>query len=41
MLLFGTLLLLPLVLVYTGWAYRTMSGKLNAEYIRKNDHDLY
>ena len=39
--LFVTLLLLPLVLIYTGWAYRTMSGKLNAEYIRKNDHDLY
>ena len=38
--LFVTLLLLPLVLIYTGWAYRTMSGKLNAEYIRKNDHDL-
>ena len=39
--LFVTLLLLPLVLIYTGWAYRTMSGKLNAEYIRKNNHDLY
>ena len=38
---FVTLLLLPLVLIYTGWAYRTMSGKLNAEYIRKNNHDLY
>ncbi len=38
---FVTLLLLPLVLIYTGWAYRTMAGKLNAEYIRKNDHDLY
>ena len=38
---FVTLLFLPIVLIYTGWAYRTMSGKLNAEYIRKNDHDLY
>lgn len=39
--LFVTLIFLPIVLVYTGWAYRTMSGKLNAEYIRKNDHQLY
>ena len=39
--LFVTLIFLPLVLIYTGWAYRTMSGKLNAEYIRKNDHQLY
>ena len=38
---FVTLILLPLVLVYTSWAYKTMSGKLNAEYIRKNDHHLY
>ena len=39
--LFVTLIFLPIVLIYTGWAYRTMSGKLNAEYIRKNDHQLY
>ena len=38
---FVTLIFLPIVLIYTGWAYRTMSGKLNAEYIRKNDHHLY
>ncbi len=39
--LFVTLIFLPIVLIYTGWAYRTMSGKLNAEYIRKNDNQLY
>ena len=38
---FVTLIFLPIVLIYTGWAYKTMSGKLNAEYIRKNDHQLY
>ncbi len=38
---FVTLIFLPIVIFYTGWAYRTMSGKLNAEYIRKNDHQLY
>ncbi len=36
-----TIIFLPLVLFYTSWAYRTMSGKLNAEYIRRNNHDLY
>lgn len=36
-----TILFLPLVLFYTGWAYKTMSGKLNAEFIAKNDHHLY
>ncbi|MDO4936734.1 MAG: cytochrome d ubiquinol oxidase subunit II [Sutterellaceae bacterium] len=36
-----TLIFLPIVLVYTGWAYKVMSGKLNAEYIKKNDHHLY
>lgn len=36
-----TLIFLPIVLFYTGWAYKVMSGKLNAEYISKNDHHLY
>lgn len=36
-----TLIFLPIVLTYTGWAYKVMSGKLNAEHIRKNDHMLY
>ena len=39
--LFFILMVLAILVIYTGWAYRTMSGKLNAEYIRKNDHDLY
>lgn len=36
-----TLILLPLVLLYTGWAYCTMAGKLNDAYIEKHDHHLY
>ena len=36
-----TLIFLPIILFYTGWAYKTMSGKLNADYIAKNDHHLY
>lgn len=39
--LFVTLIFLPIVLVYTTWAYRVMGGKLNAEYIQKNTHHLY
>ena len=39
--LFVTLIFLPIVLLYTGWAYKVMSGKLNAEYIEKNTHSLY
>ena len=38
---FVTLIFLPIVLLYTTWAYRVMSGKLNAEYIEKNTHHLY
>ena len=38
---FVTLIFLPLVLMYTGWAYKVMSGKLNSEYIEKNSHSLY
>lgn len=38
---FVTLIFLPLVVFYTGWAYKVMSGKLNSEYIQKNTHSLY
>ena len=38
---FVTLIFLPLVLIYTGWAYKVMSGKLTGEYIEKNSHHLY
>lgn len=36
-----TVVLLPVVLAYTGWAYRVMSGKINARFIEANDHALY
>ncbi len=36
-----TLIFLPLVVIYTGWAYKVMSGKLNEHYIEKNSHTLY
>lgn len=36
-----TLIFLPIVLIYTGWAYKVMSGKLTASYIKENDKSLY
>lgn len=39
--LFVTLIFLPCVLLYTGWAYKVMSGKLTSEHIKKNSHSLY
>ncbi len=39
--LFATLFFLPIVLGYTTWAYRTMSGKITADFIERNDHQLY
>lgn len=38
---FVTLIFLPIVLFYTSWAYKVMSGKLTNEYIEKNTHSLY
>jgi cytochrome d ubiquinol oxidase subunit II len=36
-----TLIFIPLIVVYTGWAYRVMRGKVTAAYIRENDHAAY
>ncbi len=36
-----TLIFLPLVLIYTSWAYRVMSGKVTPRYIKENDKTLY
>ena len=35
------LIFTPIVLVYTGWAYRVMRGKVTDDYIRANDKVLY
>ncbi len=39
--LFVTIIFLPLVLLYTSWAYKVMSGKLSTKYIEDNSHSLY
>ena len=35
------LIMTPIVLVYTSWAYRVMRGKLTVEYIKANDRSVY
>ena len=39
--LYATVILMPLVIVYTRWAYKVMSGKVTAAYIRENEHAAY
>ena len=36
-----TLVFLPIVLLYTGWAYKVMSGKLTDAFIQKDSKNLY
>ncbi len=35
------LIFVPIILVYTRWAYSVMRGKVTADYIRENNHTLY
>jgi cytochrome d ubiquinol oxidase subunit II len=37
----ATVIFMPLILLYTGWAYRVMRGKVTTAYIRENDHAAY
>jgi cytochrome d ubiquinol oxidase subunit II len=37
----ATLIFIPLIMVYTGWAYSVMRGKVTAAYIQENDHAAY
>ncbi len=37
----ATLIFMPLIIFYTGWAYRVMRGKITMEQIRANDHSAY
>jgi cytochrome d ubiquinol oxidase subunit II len=39
--LYATLIFMPIIIVYTSWAYRVMRGKVTAAYIRENDHAAY
>ncbi len=37
----ATLILMPLIVLYTSWAYSVMRGKVTAAYIRENEHGAY
>jgi len=39
--LWATLIFMPLIIVYTSWAYKVMAGKVTAAYIRENEHAAY
>lgn len=39
--LYAVVIFVPLIVVYTSWAYSVMRGKVTAAYIRENDHTLY
>ncbi len=37
----AVVILMPIVLVYTAWAYRVMAGKVTAAYVRENGPTVY
>ncbi|GAP36758.1 cytochrome d ubiquinol oxidase subunit II [Piscinibacter sakaiensis] len=37
----ATLIFMPLIVVYTSWAYRVMRGKVTLAHIRANEHTAY
>jgi len=39
--LVATVIFVPLIVAYTGWAYKVMAGKVTAAYIREHEHEAY
>jgi cytochrome d ubiquinol oxidase subunit II len=37
----ATVIFMPLIVLYTGWAYSVMRGKVTVEHIRANEHTAY
>jgi cytochrome d ubiquinol oxidase subunit II len=37
----ATLIFMPLIVVYTGWAYRVMRGKVTEQFVHDNEHAAY
>lgn len=37
----ATVIFMPLIIVYTSWAYHVMRGKVTAAYVRENSHSAY
>jgi cytochrome d ubiquinol oxidase subunit II len=38
---YATLIFMPIIIFYTGWAYRVMRGKVTEQQIRDNEHVAY
>jgi len=36
-----TLIFMPLIVLYTSWAYSVMRGKVTAAYVKENEHGAY
>ena len=39
--LWATVIFMPLIVIYTSWAYKVMAGKVTKAYIRENEHTAY
>lgn len=39
--LWATVILMPIIIAYTAWAYRVMAGKVTARHIRDNERSAY
>lgn len=39
--LVATLIFMPIIIIYTSWAYKVMAGKVTLANIRENDHSAY
>ncbi|MDR6499074.1 cytochrome d ubiquinol oxidase subunit II [Burkholderia sp. DN3021] len=39
--LFAVIVFLPIVLIYTGWVYRVMRGKVTRQTLEENNHSMY
>ena len=37
----ATLIFMPLIIVYTSWAYKVMAGKVTKAYILENEKQAY
>lgn len=39
--LWATVIFMPIIIFYTSWAYRVMGGKVTTAYVRENSHSAY
>ena len=35
------IIFMPIIIIYTSWAYQVMAGKVTTAYIRENEHAAY